>query len=212
MKFILFILPLCLFTTFSTKRAGNLHQLISSKVGVHLQITDEEEARNNIRRHPVKLDNIFMLTLMYDDSSGFLKSRHLLSGIPGSFYVIATNKRAPIHTENYYTDIYTDMPSRLFNKGSPEIKNIRINYCSSNFKNVDCLFRFLHQYYSLPTPISKTSSSLLICLQYPAIIQLQPFFLSEETLLHVPKKYTIYKKRLDVLSDLTVFKKIRPPP
>jgi len=212
MKVILFILPLCLFTTFSTKRAGNLNQLISSNLDAHLHISDEDEKSNNIRRHTVLLDNIFMLTLIDDDSSGSLKSRQLLSGLSGCFNAIAIKKHTPIHTENYYTKIYTDTPSQLFNKGSPENENTKINYYTNNLENTACLFILLHQYYSLPTLFSKTSTSLLICLQYPAIIQLQSFFLSEETRLRIPKRYTFYKKRLDIFSGLTVFKKIRPPP
>lgn len=213
MKAALFLLSLCLLITFSRKRAVNPYQFIADKSNIQIRIAEDDRSdAHGIGRGSVLLKRIFMLALTDDDGFRSLRSRQILSGLPGCFHAITVNMYSRVNTEDYFNEIYTDLPSHLFNKGSPENESIRITYFITNFKSSDCLFRLLHQYYTFPLLFSKTTSSLLICSQYPAIIQLQPLFLSRKMRLHVSKRYTFYKKRLGVLSDLAVFKKIRPPP
>lgn len=126
-----------------------------------------------------------MLALTDDDGFRSLRSRQILSGLPGCFHAITVNMYSRVNTEDYFNEIYTDLPSHLFNKGSPENESIRITYFITNFKSSDCLFRLLHQYYTFPLSVNKDVSPLCILRRYLAITHIQPPIFLETIALYI---------------------------
>lgn len=213
MKVALFILPFCLLITLSLKRPPNLRQFITDKHEIQIRITEDDDFEdNNIRRHPDLLKNNFILALAGDGGSGSIRSRNLLSGVPGCFYSIAINKYALDQTENHHTNIYIATLLQLFNKGSPEIENTGIDYCHINFKNRDCLFRLLHQYYTLPLFVNKDNLPLLILPQYLAITHLQPPFLLGTRTLYILEQHCLSGIFIVTSYDISVIEKTLFPP